>query len=82
MRRSSIPWFWGASASILNLQIETLRDATSVLDSVIIENNGFLFSVDPINETFLYYDDGVSNLSGTPIAEAGLSAENLRDIPT
>ena len=72
----------GASASILDLQIETLRDATSVLDSVIIENNGFLFSVDPINETFLYYDDGVSNLSGTPIAEAGLSAENLRDIPT
>lgn len=49
---------------------------------MIIENNGFLFSVDPINETFLYYDDGVSNLSGTPIAEAGLSAENLRDIPT
>lgn len=46
---------------------------------MIIENNGFLFSVDPINETFLYYDDGVSNLSGTPIAEAGLSAENLRD---
>ncbi len=69
----------GASASILDLQIETLRDATSILDSVIIENDGFLFSVDPINETFLYYDDGASNLSGTPIAEAGLSADKLRD---
>lgn len=69
----------GASASILDLQIETLRDAPSVLDSVIIENNGFLFSADPINETFLYYDDGVLNLSGTSIVEAGLSAENLRN---
>ncbi|MBO5496880.1 MAG: hypothetical protein J5967_05700, partial [Oscillospiraceae bacterium] len=69
----------GASASILDLQIETLNDAAGVLDSIIVENHGFLFSADPINEVFLYYDDDTSNLSGSSIAEAGLSKAALQD---
>jgi len=68
----------GANASILDLQVETLQDASVALDSVIVENNGYTFSVDPITETFLYYDDGTVDLSGTPIQEAGLPKAVLR----
>ena len=69
----------GASASILDLQIETLRNVAGLMDSVIIENNGFLFSVDPKTGNFLYYDDGISVLSGTSAAEAGLSQTALQN---
>ena len=43
----------GASASILDLQIETLRNVAGLMDSVIIENKGFLFSVDLLTGNFL-----------------------------
>ena len=69
----------GASASILDMQIETLRDTAELLDNVVVENEGFLFSVDPRDGRFLYYDDGKVDLSGLSAFESGLSEEALQD---
>ena len=69
----------GADASVLDIQIASLSDLSSVLSRTAIGNNGFLFAVDKISQSFLYYEIGNTDLTGKNAIEAGLTEDALED---
>ncbi len=69
----------GADASMLDVQINALKDLSVVLSRAAVGNNGFLFAVDGVSDTFLYYNNGEEELTGTNALEAGLSEDALND---
>ena len=69
----------GVDSSVLDVQIESLRDLASVLSRISVNNKGFLFAVDRERETFLYYKHGNEMLTGQRAADAGLSKDALAD---
>ena len=69
----------GAEATTLDVQIASLKDISVVLGRAVMDNNGFLFAVSNEDDSFLYYQNGSENLTGTNAREAGLSAGALAD---
>ncbi len=69
----------GTSASMLDLQVGSLRDLSVVLSRAAVSNDGFLFAVDKADNTFLYYKNGTEVLTGQSALKAGLSEAALED---
>ena len=69
----------GTDASILDVQLESLNDLSSVLSRASVGNEGFMFAVDNTNDTFLYYENDGEILTGTNALDTGLSEEALED---
>ena len=69
----------GANASTLDMQISALQDASVVLSRTTVNNRGFLFAVDAVSNTFLYYKNGEEVLTGQNALEAGLTELALED---
>ncbi len=69
----------GADSSVLDIQIESLRDTSTVLSRMSVINDGFLFAVDRESSLFLYYKNGDDLLTGQNAFELGLSKRILQD---
>ena len=69
----------GANASTLDVQISSLKDVSVVLSRATVNNRGFLFAVDAVSNTFLYYQNGEEVLTGQNALDAGLSRLALQD---
>ena len=69
----------GADASILDVQISSLKDVSVVLDRVAVGNKGFVFAVNSDDGTFLYYKNGEEILTGQNALNCGLSLDALTD---
>ena len=69
----------GTDASLLDVQIASLKDVSVVLSRAAVGNNGFLFAVDKTDNTFLYYKNGSEILTGQSALRAGLSEQALQD---
>lgn len=78
-RRQDFLLVLGADVSTLDLQIESLKDISLVLDRSPVGNNGFMFAVDTKNRSFLYYRHGEEVLTGRNALEAGLSEAAFED---
>ena len=84
----SIPYFYGnaqytivlgSDASVLDVQISSLRDLSAVLRNTAINNEGFLFAVDTENNSFSYFENDEESLTGKNVFESGLSEDALVD---
>lgn len=69
----------GAQANLLDIQIDSLKDVSEVLSRISVSNDGFLFAVNPENDTFLYYKNDGTILTGKSALEAGITKEALLD---
>ena len=69
----------GTDASVLDVQIGSLKDPASVLKRAAVGNGGFLFSVNTDSERFVYFNNGTEDLSGRSATEAGLSRAAFTD---
>lgn len=69
----------GADASVLEVQISSLKDISVVLSRAAIGNDGFMFAVDKADGTFIYYRNGEEILTGQSAQSAGLSEQALVD---
>ena len=69
----------GDDASILDDEISSLNDVSTVLSRAALINNGFLFAVDRKDHLFLYYKNGNTMLTGQDAVDAGLSVKSLAD---
>ena len=69
----------GAKAETLDVQISALQDVSVVLSRATVNNQGFLFAVDAVSNTFLYYKNGEEVLTGQNALEAGLTQLALQD---
>lgn len=69
----------GTEASVLDTQISSLKDLSSVLSRAAVSNGGFLFAVDNEDGTFLYYKNGNEVLTGQSASYLGLSEAALDD---
>ena len=69
----------GANASDLDTQISALKDMSAVLRRSAVANNGFMFVVDKVDQSFLFYENGQEALTGTNALETGLSKNALAD---
>lgn len=69
----------GTPKSLLDIQLESLRDVGAILKRAPVNNNGFMFAVDKEKGTFLYYENGDDVLTGDSISESGLNAEVMEN---
>ena len=69
----------GADQSMLDIQLESLRDVGSILRRAAISNDGFMFAVNTRRQTFLYYENGNEVLTGQSIEDSGLTEAALED---
>lgn len=69
----------GTEATVLDVQIGTLKDVSVVLDRAAVGNDGFIFAVNKEDGTFLYYKHGEEILTGQNALSCGLSQEALTD---
>ncbi len=69
----------GADASILELQISTLKDVSVVLSRASVGNDGFMFAVSKEDGTFTYYNNGSDILTGQSARTLGLSEDAMED---
>lgn len=69
----------GADASILDVQISSLKDVSVVLSRAAVGNDGFMFAVDQEDGTFIYYRNGDDILTGQNAMSLGLSEEAMQD---
>lgn len=69
----------GSGASTLNVQISSLKDVSVVLSRASVNNHGFMFAVDTVDRSFVYYQNGDEVLTGKNALEAGLSESALSD---
>ena len=69
----------GAEASLLDLQISSLKDVSTALGRAKIPNGGFLFAVSLKDQSFLFLNNGRENLTGENALEVGLSKAALQD---
>ncbi|MBR2989954.1 MAG: mechanosensitive ion channel family protein [Solobacterium sp.] len=66
-------------ASVLDVQIESLKDVSVVLSRAPVSNDGFMFAVNTVDDSFLYYQNGNEILTGQNALETGLTEEALTD---
>ena len=69
----------GTEASVLDVQIESLKDVSVVLSRAPVSNDGFMFAVNTEDNSFIYYENGDEVLTGQNALENGLSEEALTD---
>ena len=69
----------GADASILEVQIASLKDVSVVLSRAAVGNDGFMFAVDQEDGTFTYYRNGEDILTGQSARSLGLSDAAMKD---
>ena len=69
----------GADAAALDVQMDILKDISSVLSRAAVGNDGFLFAVYLGNGNYLSYRNQTENLTGQNAAETGLSQAALQD---
>lgn len=69
----------GADASILDVQISSLKDVSVVLSRASVGNGGFMFAVDQEDGTFTYYKNGEDILTGQSARSLGLSDAAMKD---
>ena len=69
----------GTDASVLDVQISSLKDVSVVLSRAAVGNKGFIFAVNSEDNTFLYYKNGEEVLTGQSALSCGLSEEALTD---
>ncbi len=69
----------GTDSSVLNVQVESLRDISAVLRRMAVINEGFLFGVDSSDGLFSYYKNGNELLTGQKAENTGLSKEAFKD---
>jgi len=69
----------GTDASVLDVQMASLKDVSVVLDRVPVGNKGFVFAVNKEDGTFLYYKNGEEVLTGQSALSCGLSEAALAD---
>lgn len=67
----------GTDASVLDVQLGSLKDIGVVLSRAAVGNDGFMFAVDRGRGSFLYYKNGSEDLTGRMAAETGLSEAAL-----
>jgi len=69
----------GTDASVLDVQISSLKDVSVVLSRAAVGNNGFVFAVNTEDGTFLYFKNGEEILTGQSALACGLSEAALDD---
>lgn len=69
----------GANSDVLNVQLSSLTDVSVVLSRSAVANGGFLFAVDKLDNSFLYYANGRDVLTGQNALSTGLSQDALSD---
>ena len=69
----------GSDATVIDDQLEVLKDIPSVLTRISVINDGFIFAVDTDDNLFLHYKEGDILLTGKSTSSAGLSDNALRD---
>ena len=69
----------GAEATTLDTQLASLKDVSAVLGRASVGNDGFMFAVDTESLTYLYFDNGNEDLTGTSVIDSGLSTDALQD---
>ncbi|MCQ2771156.1 MAG: mechanosensitive ion channel family protein, partial [Clostridia bacterium] len=69
----------GYSDDILTLELSSLKDIGRILGSVKVGENGFVFCVDKTTWRYLYFNDGVNDLTGQSAASNGITSEALND---
>ncbi|MBR3358631.1 MAG: mechanosensitive ion channel family protein [Solobacterium sp.] len=80
-RRSTDPVtiLMSADSGILDVQISRIKDLQSVLETTDAGSTGTLFAVDLSSGTFLYFNNGETDLTGENVLSAGLHAEALKN---
>ena len=69
----------GADASVLDVQISSLKDVSVVLSRAAVGKDGFMFAVDKEDGTFIYYKNGEDILTGQSARSLGLTDDALQD---
>lgn len=69
----------GNSSQVLEDEIGSLDDAGKILKNIHVGNSGFVFSICPSTNKFLYLQNGDLRLTGKDITEYGLDANVLKD---
>ncbi|MBQ6388634.1 MAG: mechanosensitive ion channel family protein [Mogibacterium sp.] len=69
----------GSNASVLDVQIASLKDVSVVLSRASVGNNGFMFAVNKEDRTFLYFNNDGEILTGQSATGAGLTEAALTD---
>lgn len=66
-------------SALLDTELSSIKEISSVLDGITVGKTGFLFAVDSETKKFSYFDDGKNKLTGTEYQSAGLSDSAVRD---
>lgn len=67
------------SAEVLEVELASVGDIGKVLGDVTVGTTGFAFATDPTTNTFVYFNDGQTDISGKKITDYGLSEQAVTD---